>query len=184
MKPLLVPIVFFVSIIIVAHFFAPSGYIWTRNTISELASQGYSNKWIMQLGFIGYGILLAGGLIWRSLSTERLIYHDSPILLYGLSILVTGIFCAAPIDGSNDFSVREDQIHTVFATVAGISLVLAILWHMFVSSENQWHHLAFLILITGLSLLFGLAKSSSIPVGQGFIQRMLYAASFIWLLII
>ena len=51
-------VVFIIGVIFVAQFFVPGAYDWTNNTISELASQGYSGRWIMQLGFIGFGVFL------------------------------------------------------------------------------------------------------------------------------
>lgn len=62
-KNLILPVVFFLSVIIVAHFFAPAGYQWTQNSISELASQGHEYAWIMRSGFIGFGILLTLSIV-------------------------------------------------------------------------------------------------------------------------
>ena len=174
-------IFYFIAIILIAHFFAPPGYVWTRNTISELASQGHTNKWIMQMGFVGFGLLLAGGLAWKSYAAGRVNYPDLLILLYGLSVFITGIFCAAPFDTSLSYSVEEAKVHSLFATVAGIALVGGILWHMLVSPDKRLFHLVFLVLITGVSMLFGLSESSTIPIGKGVVQRVLYMVSFIWL---
>jgi hypothetical membrane protein len=43
----------------------PSNYDCKENTISELASQKYSYKWIMQIGLIGFGFLFGGGVLIR-----------------------------------------------------------------------------------------------------------------------
>ena len=66
----------FIAVIVIGHLFAPPGYIWTQNTISELASQGYNNKWIMQLGLVGFGIFLSIGLVWKSYETGKINYPD------------------------------------------------------------------------------------------------------------
>ena len=174
-------IFYFTAVIIIAHFFAPPGYIWTQHTISELASQGHAHKWIMQLGFIGFGLLLSGGLAWKSHSMGRINYPNLPILVYGLAVLVTGIFCTAPIDSSLSFSAKEAQIHSFFAMMAGFALVAGILWHMIVSPDERVFHLVFLVLITGISMLFGISESGTIPIGKGIIQRFLYLVSFVWL---
>jgi hypothetical membrane protein len=52
----------FVGTIIVAHFFTTSPYDWRTNTISELASQRYQYRWIMKIGFILFGGILAIGI--------------------------------------------------------------------------------------------------------------------------
>jgi hypothetical membrane protein len=119
-------VLYFVTIIIVAHFFAPPGYVWTKNTISDLASQGHRYKWIMQAGFIGFGLLLTGGLIFKFWKLGGINYPDLPVIFYGLSVLITGFFCAAPIDKTLPFSAREEQIHSLFASLAGFFLVLGV----------------------------------------------------------
>ena len=178
---LLPAIVYFLIVIILANFFAPSGYQWTRNSISELGSQGHTHKWIMQAGFIGFGILLTAGFTWKWHQVGSVLLPDISIVIYGLSVLVTGIFCGAPIDNSLNYSLREAQLHSAFATIAGISLVAGILWNLFVSPDRRSIHLLFLILITGISMLFGLAERGGLAIRKGLIQRLLYLTSFVWL---
>jgi hypothetical membrane protein len=186
MKYLLPAVCYFVVVIITAHFFAPPGYIWTRNTISDLASQGHTRKWIMQAGFIGFGILLAGGLALKSFAVGRINPADILILIYGLSVLVTGFFCEAPIDKSLAYSVREARLHSLFATVGGFSLSLGILWYLLAaaSTPERIFHLVSLVLITGLSILFGVAEKGTFFFGQGVAQRALYLAAFVWLALV
>jgi hypothetical membrane protein len=181
MKPIPISVIFFIVVIIIAHFTPPPGYVWTHNTISELASQGHVNNWIMQAGFIGFGLLLTGGLTRKTITLGRVHYPDLPIMAYGLSILVTGIYCAAPFDSSLSYSLKEAGIHSLFATVAGFALVAGVLWYMFASPDKRAFHLLFLVLITGISILFGLSESGTITIGKGIIQRALYLTSFTWL---
>jgi hypothetical membrane protein len=42
---------FFLFAIVVAHIFSTNNYDWTKNTISDLGSQGYDRKIIMQFVF-------------------------------------------------------------------------------------------------------------------------------------
>lgn len=46
-------VIYFVAVIIMAHFFAPVAYQWQFNTISDLAAQGLPPQWIMQIEIIG-----------------------------------------------------------------------------------------------------------------------------------
>ena len=181
MKLIQLSILYFLVVIIIAHLFAPQGYNRTNNTISELGSQGHTKKWIMQAGFVGFGLLLAVGLGWKSYTQGMINYPDFPVLLYGLSVLVTGIFCAAPMDSKLNFSSQEAQVHSIFATIAGIALVAGILWYLLVSPTERSFHLVFLVLVTGVSILFGLSESGTVPIGKGIVQRTLYLVSFIWL---
>ena len=51
-----VAVLYFMIVIVLAHFFISPNYDWTQNTISDLASQGHTYKWIMQAGFVGFGL--------------------------------------------------------------------------------------------------------------------------------
>jgi hypothetical membrane protein len=176
-------VLYIVGFIVLAHFFAPPGYVWTRNTISDLGSQGHVNKWIMQAGFIGFGILLTAGLLFKFRDLGRVNYPDILIIAYGLAVLVTGFYCAAPIDKTLPFSAREEQIHSLFAQLAGFFLIAAILWYLFTSPSRWVFHLAFLLLIFTISALFGLSENGMIAIEKGILQRVLYLVSFVWLLL-
>jgi hypothetical membrane protein len=177
-------IYFVIIIIIVAHFFAPPGYVWTRNTISDLGSQGHVNKWIMQAGFIGFGVLMTAGLFFKFRDLGRVNYPDVLIIAYGLSVLVTGFFCAAPIDKTLPFSAREEQIHSLFAQLASFFLIAAILCYLFTSPSHWVFHLMFLLLIFIISALFGLSENGMIAIEKGILQRTLYLVSFVWLVLV
>ena len=184
MKIVVFSVVYFVVVILLAHFFVPPGYHWAQNTVSELASQGHKHKWIMQAGFIGFGMLLNIGIISKFTAAKKVIYPDVLIMLYGTAILLSGFFCAEPIDKSISYSLTEARLHSIFAFVAGISFSLSILWYFIVSSHpyERWFHLVFLALTLGSSILFGLSENGIVGIGKGVIQRILYITSFTWLL--
>lgn len=184
-KLVMFSVVYFVAVILVAHFFAHPGYAWAQNTISELASQGHRHKWIMQLGFIGFGLLLSGGLVLKSIDAKRIHYPDILLGLYGLAIIVTGFFCEKPIAATISYSVKEASIHSAFATVAGISLSLGMLGYLLMAAtpSERVFHAVFLALVVGFSMLFGLTENETIGIGKGIVQRGLYLVSFVWLLV-
>lgn len=177
-------VTYWVVVIIVAHFFAPPGYVWTQNTISELASQGHMHKWIMQVGLIGFGALVVLAVGQTVFKAKKLVYPVLPVALYGFAILLAGIYCAAPIDQSLTNSDAEAKLHSLFATLSGLSLSLAILWRILVSSKPRERlvHAVFLVAVIGLLALFGLAENTSIDIGIGVIQRLLYLSGFSWLI--
>lgn len=177
-----VAVVYFVFVIVIAHFFVPPNYDWTQNTISDLASQGHSYKWIMQAGLIGFGSILLVGVV-RYFKRNVKLYFLFFVALYGLSILLSGIYCTSPIDAHIPFSVQESNLHSLFATIAGISMSLGILWQVFVSENDRerWLRLLFLVLIGGLSGLFGLAENEVLLLGKGIVQRALYFVGLLWL---
>lgn len=177
----IVATLFFILIIFVAQQAAPETYHWTQNTVSELASQGYKNKWIMQLGFIGFGILLT---ITATMNLNKKVLswlREIPLAVYALCILFSGVFCTAPFLDTISYSQREAQLHSIGATVAGIAFSAALIAHMFTDSSmtRKWIHLATLLFVIGISLFFGMSSTN-----EGIIQRLLYSVSFIWLIFI
>jgi hypothetical membrane protein len=180
--PISIAVAYFVVIILVAHLFAQPGYIWTDNTISDLAAQGHANKWIMQAGFIGFGAMLAIGVLYYLTKNPRL-YFLYPVAVYGLSILLAGIFCTAPIDPSIPYSTRDADLHSLFATIAGIGMTLGIMWQIVVSANNQERviRILFLLLVVGFSALFGMAENGGMMIGKGIFQRLLYLSGLAWL---
>ncbi len=178
-------IFFFSAVILAAHFFTPSIYHWTTNTISDLAAQNYNNAWIMRAGFIGFGILLNTGILLKFYQAKSINPADILVMLYGLAILLSGIFSAAPFDGSTDYSLIADKLHSICAQTAGTALSIGVLVYLLSAHGNiKLFHLLFLILIIGISALFGLSKNGIINIDYGIIQRSLYLVSFLWLLLI
>jgi len=178
----LVAVVYFIAVILIAHFFVPPGYDWTQNTISDLASQGHVNKWIMQAGFIGFGAVLTLGSAYHFWHNRRQWFLFF-VAVYGLSILLSGIYCTLPIDPSMSYSVRESELHSMFATLAGIGMSLGIVMQVVMSASNRerWMRIAFLLLVVGVSGLFGLAENHILQLDKGIIQRILYLAGLAWL---
>ena len=184
LKPFTLAVTYWIAIIIVAHFFAPPGYVWTQNTISELASQGHTYKWIMQAGLSGFGALIVLAVGLSIFKTRKVNYSLLPIALYGFVVLLSGIYCAAPIDPSIPYSVSEAELHSAFATTAGLSLSLAIFWRIFVSANDRERlaHTIFLVAVVGISALFGLAENGAIEIGIGIVQRLIYVSGFAWII--
>ena len=181
-RPILIAVVYFIAVIVLAQFFVTPIYDWTQNTVSDLASQGHPYKWIMQTGFIGFGLLLTWGVIFHFSKNKRT-YFLFLVAIYGLSILVTGFFCAAPIDSSLPNDLRESQLHSMFATIAGIAMSLGIFWQVIVSanSRERWTRIIFFLLIGGISGLFGLAENHILMLDKGIVQRVLYPVGLAWL---
>lgn len=164
----------FVIAIIVAHIFSSNGYEWTKNTISDLGSQGYEKKIIMQAGFLGFGLILSAGVLLNGIT-----WRTIPILMYGLCVGLTGIFCTKPFFNLETYSVYHSTIHSTLAQIAGIAFTLGILIQLFYSPSKteKWLHFLFFILVVGFSASFGLVKNY-----QGIAQRLLYLTSFTWLI--
>ena len=181
-KPFLLAVFYFIAAIVFAHFFIPPNYDWTQNTISDLASQGHIYKWIMQAGFVGFGFLLVAGSAYYFWQNKKR-YFLWLVAGYGLSILVTGFYCAAAIDPSIEYSLQEAGIHSMFATIAGVCMSMGIVWQVVTSStrRERWMRILFLVLVMGISALFGLAENHILEIGKGIVQRALYLTGLVWL---
>ena len=168
-------------IITAAHLAAERNYSWTRNTISDLGAQGYSRRWIMRLGFIGFGLIMISGIAIKFAEGDLLYLIDIPILLYASAILLTGFFSTEPLEEGRQYSKVSDLLHSIFAVAAGASLSIALLMSALLtqSAALRWMHILFLVLITLASGLFGFRKKHN-----GIIQRVLYLVSFIWLIVL
>ncbi len=164
----------FLLAIVVAHIFSTNNYDWTKNTISDLGSQGYDRKIIMQFGFLAFGLTLSAGILINGLT-----WRTTPILIYGLCVGLTGVFCTKPFFNLDNYSASQAIIHSALAQIAGATFTLGILVQLFYSADKseKWIHFMFFILVVGLSASFGLVKNY-----QGITQRLLYLTSFIWLI--
>jgi hypothetical membrane protein len=184
-KIILLSVFYLVAMMITAHFFMPPEYHWTRHTVSDLAAQGLRYRWIMQLGFVGFGLLLNAGLVYKLVSTKRVFYPDLLIMAYGLAVLLSGVFSTEPFLAGVSFSAREANLHSMFAQAAGVFFSIAILAYLIISPDpgEKLFHTVFLILVIGASMVFGLEENGVIHLGRGLIQRTLYLVSFVWLLV-
>jgi hypothetical membrane protein len=118
----------FVLAIVVAHIFSTNNYDWTKNTISDLGSQGYDRKLIMQFGFLAFGLTLSAGILANGLT-----WRTTPILIYGLCVGLTGIFCTKPFFNLDNYSVSQATIHSALAQIAGATFTFGILLQLFYS---------------------------------------------------
>lgn len=176
-------VAYFGLIIVVAHFFAPAGYDWTANTISQLAAQKYEYAWLMRAGFIGFGLLLGVAILLKLNIGKQADYSSYLIIGYALCILLSGIFSAPPVSPDVEFNVSESQYHSIFATVAGVLFTAGILWHLiaYAQPDQRSFDIVLFMLVAMFSGLLGMSANGHLAIGFGLLQRGLYAVSFIWL---
>ena len=129
----------------------------------------------MQVGFLAFGVVLVVGLLLNGLA-----WRKAPILIYGLCVALTGIFCTQPFFEVDGYSSVESSLHSAFAQIAGVSFSIGILVQVFFESNPRLKliHLAFFVSVIGLSAAFGLLSNH-----QGILQRLLYLVSFAWLIL-
>lgn len=173
-------VILFIGIIIVAHFFTSNPYDWKTNTVSELAAQNYQYRWIMKIGFILFGAILAAGITIKILRGNGKLITELPFLIYGFAILVSGLYSTKPIVSGIEYSELESQIHSYSAQIAGMAFSVGLLIHGITETNTNLKtiHFVTFVFVVGLSALFGLMNSN-----VGIIQRIMYLGSFLWLTI-
>ncbi|MHA2220778.1 MAG: DUF998 domain-containing protein [Candidatus Thorarchaeota archaeon] len=174
----IIAVVFFLVVAAVSHLVTPPSYDWRENSISELAAQKYNNKWIMQIGLSGFGFLLGGGILIRMVQGGSVWFQEIPILIYAISILMTGVFCTKPFFESDDYSHFEDRVHSIFANLTGISFSLGVTMRMVlaISLVDFILNTVFLFLVLAGSIAF-----SKVSTGRGIVQRGIFFLGFLWL---
>jgi hypothetical membrane protein len=168
----------FVLFIIVAHFFTTDPYDWRANTISELASQKYQYRWIMKIGFILFGGILAIGITNKLINGNGKLVTELPILIYGLAILISGLYSTKPIVDGIEYAELESKIHSYAAQIAGMAFSIGLLIYGFTETNSNLRiiHFVTFAIVVGFSALFGIMDSN-----VGIIQRVMYSGSFVWL---
>lgn len=170
--------VLLILVMLLLPFFSVEEYSILRNTTSHLGAQEAPNAWIMNAVFVLLGI----SCIWRGLSAfRRYPFQQVVLLIFGLSMIATGVFQHKPIVSGIPFNAFEDQLHSVFASVVGFSFTLFSASLIWIESERRRKIQAFSMALFAvlLSLLiFNVAEYA------GIWQRVMFAASFGWMLVL
>ncbi|WP_375582771.1 DUF998 domain-containing protein [Cyclobacterium xiamenense] len=168
----------FVGVIIVAHLFTTNPYDWKTNTISELASQHYQYRWIMKIGFILFGGILLFGITNKLINGNGNVLTELPVLIYGLAILISGLYSTKPIVDGIEYAELESKIHSYAAQIAGMTFSGGLLIYGFTETNTNLKiiHFVTFAFVVGCSALFGIMDSH-----VGIIQRVMYVGSFVWL---
>jgi hypothetical membrane protein len=177
----LLSVLYFVSFAIFTQLIAPREYHWKENTFSELAAQEYNNKWIMQIGLIGFGMILGTGSLIQLLTFEPGWYKEIPILVYAVSIAMSGVFCTKPILDSVTYDEREYKLHSFFAQLGGMSFVIGLILFAGISATlfEMGMHLIFLVLIMLSLMIFSKMESK-----RGIAQKSIFLIGFLWLVLL
>lgn len=170
-----------ISIIFIAHFFAPEGYLFYQHTMSELAGQGVTNAWILTTGFI------LGGSMYIGFALYYLQKHKLPTWLFwltalnGLMTLLLGVFPTS-YDELINVNVNETLviIHRYIAYASNLLTVASITTHAVLSKQKQLklQHLFFLVFALVFSGFFILYNQDI----RGIFQRLILLTTTLWTL--
>ncbi|MEN9819760.1 MAG: hypothetical protein RL379_538 [Bacillota bacterium] len=170
-----------VSIIFLAHFFAPDGYVFYQHTMSELAGQGVPNAWILTTGFI------LGGSSYIVFAFYYLQKQKLPVWLFwltalnGLMTLLLGVFPTS-YDGLINADVNETVviIHRYIAYASNLLTLASITTHAALSKQKtlKLQHLFFLVFAFVFSGFFILYNQDI----RGVFQRLILLTTTLWTL--
>jgi len=170
-----------VSIIFLAHFFAPDGYVFYQHTMSELAGQGVPNAWILTTGFI------LGGTSYMVFAFYYLQKQKLPVWLFwltalnGLMTLLLGVFPTS-YDGLINADVNETVvvIHRYIAYASNLLTLTSITTHAALSKQKtlKLQHLFFLVFAFVFSGFFILYNQDI----RGVFQRLILLTTTLWTL--
>lgn len=170
---------FIVSMILIAHFFSPQGYVFYLHTMSELAGQGVDNAWILTSGF------MLGGASYMAFSYYYLKTASLPKWLFfltfsnGLMTLLLGVFPTS-YDGLTGFTANETIviIHRYIAYASNLLTIASITVHAALSKNPnlKLRHLFFLVFAFVFSGFFILYNQDI----RGIFQRMILLTTTIW----
>jgi hypothetical membrane protein len=174
-----ISVLYIAAVVVVAHLIAQEEYHWKSNTISDLSAQGYEHKWIMQIGLFGFGLLLGIGSAAQVFQLQTAWFAEIPLLVYAGLVAASGIFCTRPFVRTEEYSEKDDRLHSFFAQTGGMFFTAAILLRSLVAESlaSSAPHILFLVLVLLTALFYGRAKPSM----KGIAQRAMWVVSFIWL---
>ncbi|NLB20856.1 MAG: DUF998 domain-containing protein, partial [Clostridium sp.] len=142
----------------------------------ELGAQNTPKSWVMNITFIFLGIVC---IVESLLNLNKFRWHQMILILFGVGLILSGLFKHMPIDHQINYSVREDELHSMASSLVGMSFTVFVFSSIFIlnTKANRYVALSIGTLICLLSL--GIFK---LPHYAGLFQRLIFFVSFIWLI--
>lgn len=161
-----------ILVITILPIFSFADYSIIEHTTSHLGAQGSNNGWIMNVMFLVLGLTA----IYISIITE-VRFHQVVGILFGISLIGAAFFRHAPVNEMFEGNLLEDQLHSVFATLTGISFVCLAFGHGFMHKEKQ-RLIAFIVGVFATLISLGMMI---FPDVMGILQRVMFMIAFYWL---
>ncbi len=174
-NPVLSSLIILCFVMFILPFYSVETYSIVQNTTSHLGAQFAPNAWIMNVTFLILGL----ACIKESLFYLKTFYfHQICLHLFGVGLIITGIFQHAPIIEGISYNVFEDNMHSIFASLVGFSFVLLAFSASFIESKFKYRYLD--IAVALLATLFSIIMAS-FPEIAGIVQRTMFIMAFTWI---
>ena len=161
----------FALAIVCGPIYTVNEYSVVFNLISELGAQHTQNNFVMIIAFV----ILGGGIVVDGMRKFRVALL--PFILFGVSMVVVGIFPHKPIDASMNFNSTFHTLHGIIASVAGIFITIGFIWQGFRTNGRQR---VICFYMAAVAILFPILMLT-IPNYQGITQRIMYLQILGWL---
>ncbi len=164
-------------VMFVLPFFSAAQYSMTEHTLSELGAQGAPRAWVMNAVFVALGVasVIDG---WPRLA--GLWFHRLALGVFGVALVLAAVFRHAPVAAETAFSAAEDEWHSTFSGLVGVSFVAFSAATLFAGTtgRRRWLGPAVGGFAIAMSILI-----FEVPDYAGVWQRLLFAVSFAWLVV-
>ena len=165
-------------VIFILPFYSFESYSILKNTTSQLGGQKTPNSWIMNAVFIGLGLSSVLSTLPR---LNGFILHKVLITIFGISLFMTAFYSHAPIVQDIPYDAKEDQIHSLLATMTGFSFTAFAVSMAFILRESRQKIMAVSIATVDTFLSVVMFDWTEYT---GLCQRAIFILSFAWLLYI
>ncbi len=164
-------------VMFVLPFYSVDAYSIVKNTTSHLGAQNAPNAWMMNVTFIIVGISC---VLEAWLHLGKFWLHKILLSVFGLGLVLTGIFRHAPIVEGVIFDATADKLHSLFATVVGFSFTFFAISTAFIEKavKHRAIDISVGVIATILSMFMG-----TLPAYSGIWQRAIFIISFAWLVL-
>ena len=170
--PWLIPLIFFLIVQLIAIMFAPSGYDVIRDHISWLGEQGLTYSWMINYGWMGFGILILLVVGWFKQKEDLPPSLLLPMMVFGIALMLMGLW---NVDSSDEM-LTEYHFYALY--IAQGAVVLAALLHVFLVKIER---LRLMNLIFALIMFISAFLPLLIPSIAGFTERLFWIVLVIWL---
>lgn len=164
--------VLFIVVSTVLACFSFDGYSILSNTTSHLGAQGSPYSWVMNGVFILLGVLS----IWHTYRS-RIRYHQIVGGVFGISLIMAGLFQHAPLVESVQADRLQDLMHSIFANITGFSFTMLAIGHGIISRGFQ-RSTAILLAMVAIAISITMF---AFPEIMGLLQRAMFISAFGWL---
>jgi hypothetical membrane protein len=173
---LLIAYIILLIVMFVLPYYTAGGYTIFKNTTSQLGAQHTPNAWVMNITFAVLGI---ASVIESLKHFKKYPFQMVMMILFGMSFILVATFHHAPITEGISYNVTADDLHSLFATIVGISFTTLSFSSAFILSKRLQKVIAILVSLSSLVLSM---LMFNLPLYMGIWQRLMFMISFAWLI--